>query len=332
MEPAPDKSPTPAARPARTRSTTVTALAVVVVAMLLAGAYLWRELADAREAARERERAVFQLAESDRVALRAELVEAQRLLRDLALREDALEREQASLRARTDQGRATFAMAEARHLLRLANETLVLTRDPERAAAALRAADARLAELGDGRTIAVRSEIARELAALAALPRSDPPGLALALIALGDKVQRLPLRTRLPEDAAPAVPPDDDAPPSAWEHFVARVKHAFAGLITVRRAPSGAEPLLAPEQEWFLRRNLELKLESARLAALARDGAAFRASTRAARDWLAVHFDPAAAEVRAAVTDLDAMQRLELAPPLPDLSRALTLLDQRSGS
>ena len=327
MEPAANSPPASAPRP---RSSTTTALVVVVIAALLAAAYLWRELAEARAATRERERTVFQLAETDRATLRAELAEAQRLLRELTLREEALEREQATLRARTDQGRASFALAEARHLLRLANETLHLAHDPARAAAALRAADARLAELGDGRTLAVRQEIARELAALAALPASDPPGLALALLTLADQVQRLPLRTRLPD--APQPPPTDaEAPASAWDHFTARVQQAFSGLITVRRAPSGTEPLLAPEQEFFLRRNLELKLESARLAALARDGAAFQHSTRAARDWLAVHFDPTAPAVREAVKDLDAMQRIELSPPLPDLTRALTLLEQRTG-
>lgn len=327
MEPAANTPPASAPRP---RGSSSTALVVVVIVALLATAYLWRELADARVAARERERTVFQLAESDRAALRVELAEAQRLLRELATREEALEREQAALRARTDQGRASFALAEARHLLRLANETLHLARDPDRAAAALRAADARLAELGDGRTLAVRQEIARELAALDALPESDPPGLALALLTLADQVQRLPLRTRLPDSVQPP-PTEPAASASGWDHFVARVKLAFSGLITVRRTPGGAEPLLAPEQEFFLRRNLELKLESARLAALARDGAAFRHSTRAARDWLAVYFDPVAPAVREAVKDLDAMQRIELAPPLPDLSRALTLLEQRTG-
>jgi uncharacterized protein HemX len=327
MEPLDSKSPAPAPRQ---RSTTVTALAVVVVAMLLAAAYLWRELADARQTARERERTVFQLAESDHAALRTELGAEQRALRELSARADALERELAALRSRTEQGRASFAMAEARHLVRLANEQLHLARDPVRAAAALRAADARLAALGDASTAAARAEIARGIAALDALPRTDPTGLALALLTLGEKAQRLPLRTRLP-DAAPAAPPEAAAPASAWDHFVERVQLAFRGLITVRRAPGGAEPLLAPDQEWFLRRNLELKLETARLAALARDGAAFRSSTRAARDWLAVYFDPAAVEVRTAVADLDAMQRIELAPPLPDLTRALTLLEQRGG-
>jgi hypothetical protein len=44
-----------------------------------------------------------------------------------------------------------------------------------------------------------------------------------------------------------------------------------------------------------------------------------------------VYFDPTAPEVRAAVADLDAMQRIELAPALPDLTRALTLLEQGGG-
>ena len=299
-----------------------------LVAALIAAAFLWRELESARTAARERERTVFQLAETDRATFKSEIAEAQRLLRDLATREDTLEREQAALRSRTEAGRGTFALAEARHLLELANESLHLARDPERAADALRAADARLAELGDARTVAARAEIARELAALAALPRVDAPGLALALLGIEERVAHLPLRTRLPQ-TDDATPHEELAPPSAWAHLVERVQHAFRGLITVRRATEGTEPLLAPDQEFFLRRNLELKLETARLAALARDGAAFRLSTRTARDWLAVHFDPNAPAVREAVRDLDAMQRLELSPPLPDLTRAFTLLEQR---
>lgn len=313
------------------RSTLPAVLGVAALAALLATAYLWQELGAARSAARDRERTVFASVENDRVALRDELAEIAASSQELARRETTLEQEIAALRARSESGRETLTLAEARHLLRLANETLHLAHDPQRAAAALRAADARLAELHDGRIVAVRTQIARELAALSALPHADLPGVALALIALSERVPALPLRTRLPESAAP-VPADPAEPLSAWEHFVMRVQGAFRGLITVRRAPGASAPLLAPEQEWFLRRNLELKLETARLAALNRDGAAFVASIRTARDWLAVHFDPASPAVREAVRDLDAMQKLKLAPALPDLSRSLTLLEQRIGA
>jgi len=313
--------------PTPSRGVVPAVLGVAALGALLAAAYLWHELGVARDAARERERTVFALAESDRVALRAELAEVERLSRELDRREVALEHELAALRARSETGRETLILAEARHLLRLANETLHLAHDPEGAAAALRAADARLAELGDGGTVAVRTQIARELAALAALPHPDVPGLALALGALTERIPSLPLRTRLPA-GDPPPPAVDPVPVSAWEHFVARVQEAFRGLVTVRRAPGAAEPLLAPEQEWFLRRNLELKLETARLAALARD-AAFARCARTARDWLAVHFDPSSPAVREAVRDLDAMQKLDLAPPAPDLSRSLALLEQR---
>lgn len=313
----------------RSRSATLAALAVVVVAALLATLHFWRELAEERETARQREATFFQAAEAERAALRMDLAEAQRQLRALSEREAELEREHAQLRARTDQGRAAIALAEARHDLQLAEEMLAVARDPERAAVALRAADGALATLDEGAGSGARGEIRRALAELESKPVADAGALALTLGELGAKIADLPLRTRLPDAAAVAAAEDaDDA--GAWAHFMRRVGAAFRGLITVRRAPGGAEPLLPPEQEWFLRRNLELKLESARLAALARDDAAFHRIVDESRGWLERHFDPAAPGVAAALRALDGMRGARLAPAAPDLSRARALLDRRA--
>ena len=327
-----DADPNPVAPDATARRG---AVALLVVALTTTGtaAYLWHELDALRDADHARERRELEGAAAERAVLRASLDAQRRSIEQLGATQATLEQELATLRGG---GRAALARAEVLHLLRLANESLHLTRDPQRADAALAAADARLAELGDAPSAAVRAQLARERAALAALPRVDVPGIALTLQRIGGAIAHLPLRVRLggaPEagSAAGSAAAPAALPEGFWAGIGARLVALRDLLVKVKRASGPVEPLLAPEQEYFLRRNLELKLESARLAALQRDEVAFQGAVRGARDWLAVYFDSRHPAVNQAVADLEGLRRARLAPALPDISGSSALL-VRSGA
>jgi uncharacterized protein HemX len=304
--------------------------AMVVFALAAAGAaaYLALELAELKAERRAHAQAELDAAAIERIALARQLEEQREAQAALTARTAAFEQELAALRDLDSRGRDALLVADARQLLRYANEALHIARDPERAAAALALADARLAEAGTDRYADARAALTRERAALARLPRADVSGMALALSRITEQVARMPLRVRIPGPAAPESAAPDAAPDTAWEHITARIGSAFDRFVTVRRADGPIEALLPPGEEYFLRRNLELKLETARAAALARDAVAFRDSARVARDWMALHFDPAQPAVREAVRDLDGMLRVELAPPLPDISTSLALLER----
>lgn len=320
----------PRADPTPVRSTAMLAAVLVfALAAVTAASYLWAELGELKAERRAREQTELDVAAADRAAFAAELEQQREAQAALAARSAALERELAALRDQSSRGRDALLLTDARQLLRYANESLHIARDPVRAATALALADARLAETGDARYADARAALARERAALARLPRVDVAGMVLALSRITEQVARLPLRVRIPTIATTAAQGGaQDAPGSAWEHVVARFKSAFKRFITVRRAEGPVEALLPPSEEYFLRRNLELKLETARRAALDRDAVAFRASARVARDWMALHFDPSVPAVREAVRDLDGMLRVELAPALPDISTSLALLER----
>jgi uroporphyrin-3 C-methyltransferase len=305
--------------------------AMVVFALAAAGAaaYLALELAELKAERRAHAQAELDAAAIERVALARQLEEQREAQAALTARANAFEQELGQLRDLDSRGRDALLVADARQLLRYANEALHIARDPERAAAALALADGRLAEAGTDRYADARAALARERAALARLPRVDVSGMALALSRITEQVARMPLRVRIPgppqaEDKSSA----QGASGTAWDHVLARIRSAFKRFVTVRRAEGPIEALLPPGEEYFLRRNLELKLETARRAALDRDAVAFRDSTRVARDWMALHFDPAQPAVREAVRDLDGMLRVELAPPLPDISTSLALLER----
>ena len=82
-------------------------------------------------------------------------------------------------------------------------------------------------------------------------------------------------------------------------------------------------PLLAPQQQYFLRENLKLRLLAARFDLLFRDQTSFRADLAAANDWLRKYFDTRAPAVQAEQTLIKQAQATDMAIEMPDLATSL---------
>lgn len=225
-------------------------------------------------------------------------------------------------------GRNRFLMASIENLLLLANDRLQIAHDVNSAQVALQEADARIGDLRDPRLFNVRQAIAEERAALQQVPEPDYAGAALTLSSLAGRVARLPLRARAPDHfestvAAQAAPAAQD---TRWQRLRAAVGQALRGMFTLRRNEGPAARLLAPQEEALVHQVLMLRLEAARVALLRGDTVSFRDSCTAAARWLRDYFRAEDPAVQAALAELERLQPLELAPPLPDISRSLTLL------
>jgi uroporphyrin-3 C-methyltransferase len=223
--------------------------------------------------------------------------------------------------------RESWVLAEVEYYLRIANERLQLARDADSAQAALQLADTRLTELDDPAFTPVRAAIAEELLALQNLARPDITGISLNLGSLADRVSSLPLRSR-PEATADSEAEQPEAAGTGWQRAADAVGSAIKGLVSVRRSDEDIEPLLAPRERFFLYRNLELKLQLARIALLERDPAGFRDHLRGARGWLITYFDVEDARVRDLMDTLADLETREIAPAVPDLSASLRALRQ----
>jgi uroporphyrin-3 C-methyltransferase len=239
-------------------------------------------------------------------------------LRQVRNRLEAAAREEAS-------AERAPSLAEIEFLLLLADRELRLAGNPRIALAALREADDRIARLEDPALAGVRAAVNDEIAAVEAVAAVDIEGIALRLDSLAARIEGLPLRGALapePETAAG----DGADPASGWDRFVARVRSAASGLFRVRRSDAPAAPLLAPDESFFLYRNVELDLKSARLAVLAGDAANYGAGLGAARAALQEYFqhdDPAVAAVLDAI---DELQQRDITPRWPAISRSVGLL------
>jgi uroporphyrin-3 C-methyltransferase len=84
--------------------------------------------------------------------------------------------------------------------------------------------------------------------------------------------------------------------------------------------------LLAPEQAFFLRENLKLRLLNARLALLSRQTDAARADLINASAWLGKYFDPSARKTQAAIQLLAQVQGQLKTSELPRLDETMAAL------
>ena len=227
-------------------------------------------------------------------------------------------------------GRTTvgWRLAEAEYLLTIANDRLALERDRRTALIALENVDSKLQIIGDPALLPVRQRISAEVTALKAVDEPDIAGMALTLASLANAVGQLPLVDRTPPGEAREQMPQD-AGARTWQQVLQGVWEDLKSLVRIRRHEQPIEPLLPPDEEWYLRQNLRLQLEQARLALVGHETALFRQSLAEAGRWLAAYFDPQVAAVSNLAKTLDDLGQVELNPALPDISASLRELREQ---
>ncbi len=217
--------------------------------------------------------------------------------------------------------RHEWLQAEAEYLVRLASQRLVLARDTATAISALQAADARLREAGDPALIPLRKALAEDINTLQAIRQIDITGLSLKLSALVADIDNLRLLTPQPE-----TPPQTDAQKKRhkvenWKQLPAAMWEDIKSLIIIRDRQGPITPLLAPKQLFFLRQNLKLQLEQARLALLNGENEVYHERLDTARKWIENWFDPVDNRTLHVLKSLEDLAAVNIHPQLPALSR-----------
>lgn len=237
-----------------------------------------------------------------------------------------LENSMSSLQGVSAGARNTWLLAEAEYYMQIANAQLQLAGNPHLAALALGMADERIVQLSDPALTEVRQAVADELAALEVMGKPDIQGITLTLASLARVIDSLPLRktTEANADENAEIDPDLSGVDRAW----ASVKSAVSGLVKVTGPDQTAVPLLTPDAIYFLRTNLTLQLQAARLALLRGEQAVFQQSLDDAAAWLEQYFDAESAQVGSALETIDEIRGGVLEVTTPDISQSLRLLRQ----
>lgn len=326
--------PVPAGAATVPRSALIALILMAGGALLLA-ALLWQNLTHIQE------QLARQSADSAATAMAARVLaqQAQEVARDAAARqvllesrvsEVALQRSQIEeLMQSLSRSRDENLVVDIESALRLAQQQTQLTGSAEPLLAALRTADQRLARAAQPRLARLRAAITRDADRIKAAAVTDVPGVLARLDDVARQIDELPVANAVPGRAAlesahrqaPAA-----APVLWWQKWLEAVLAEARGLVRVSRIDRPEAALLAPEQTFFLRENLKLKLLNARLSLLARQNEAARADVAAAVTMLQKYFDAASRRTQQAATQLQQVQAQVRAAEVPRIDETLAAL------
>jgi len=259
-------------------------------------------------------------------ALRQELDERVRLLSSLPARMSTLESSMASLAGISQSSRDAWLVAEAEYYMQIANAQLQLANNPELAALALRMADERVVQMSNPALMEVRRAISDELAALDVMEKPDIAGATMTLASLAQVVGSLPLASGAGTASEEASLPEEEQ--SGLNRAWSSMKSAMSSLVRVTPPDQAKMALVSPDAESFLRNNLALQLQSARLALLRGEQAVFEQSLDDTGALLAQYFDGNSAQVLSAQETLVEIRGSVVAGSAPDISGSLLLLRQ----
>lgn len=229
-------------------------------------------------------------------------------------------------------------IAEVEQAVALASQQLQIAGNVEAALIALQEAEARLAIHDRGQLASLRRALAKDIDELRLQPVLDVSGLSLRLERLLERADALPFafEGQLPVDAAVGseMGPADSGGLAGWmagawrftQALAADVWHEVRTLVRVERLDQDDPVLLAPAQNTFLRENLKIRLLTARLALLARDGRTYEADLGQARAWVERFFDLRDDRVQAALNELKELEAVKVRYEPPDLSETFTAL------
>jgi uroporphyrin-3 C-methyltransferase len=327
-----DASP-PAATPRRASR----AMAGVLVLLAAVVAFLWWDTRGRIGATQDELTRRLHDIETESRDARALARQAQDGLRDSQARIGALEaklaesqNQQVALEALYQElarNRDEWQLAEIEQVLAIAQQQLQLSGNVRAALLALQLAESRLSRADRPQFLPVRRALARDIDRLKSLPALDVPGLSLALDRLVASVETLPLafdeRVERPAAKGSAKAGAPAAEEGFFERLGGEIWRELRQLVVVRRVDAPEPPLVPPQQAWFLRENLKLRLLNARLALLTRDEAGYREDLRTAQAWIQRYFDARARGAQAALGQIRQLSAASISFEPPSIADSL---------
>jgi uncharacterized protein HemX len=317
------------------------ALLLAFIAIMVAGMLWWQyrqfyvsldetdaEAAAALERVRAEQRALEDaLADANNSldALRQENASFAERLNALPGRFVALEQRLDTVQGGSFDARAQLMRSEAEYYLTIANTELKLAGDFENAMTALELADSRLGEIASPELAPVREAIAGELLALRSVRLPDIEGIVFTLGRLAGRAGQLPLRADLPLNLTSETNEPLAAEPGLGRLWLA-VKGTLFDLVRVERRDEPVPQALSATERALSRRQLEVELELARVAALRGDEQAFRSGLERALALLERDFDAESADVEGARMLLADLRGFDIDPARPDIGGSLLML------
>jgi uroporphyrin-III C-methyltransferase len=212
--------------------------------------------------------------------------------------------------------------------LLLAQQQAQLTGSVAPLLAALKSSDLRLTRAAQPRLAPLQRAIAKDVARIQATALSDTPSLLVQLDELALLADDLPIANAVGQARVtePLARKPDEAVSQWWLRMGVEIREEIKSLVRVSHISEPDAALLSPDQSFFLRENLKLRILNARLGLLSRQIEPARADLATASLVLGRYFAPGSRKTQTALALLKDVQGKMRALELPRVDETLSAL------
>lgn len=224
----------------------------------------------------------------------------------------------------------TWLLAQADFLVKLAGRKLWSDQDVTTAAALLKSADASLADMNDPSLINARRAITDDIASLSAVSQVDYDGIILKVNQLSNQIDNLRLADNNDDDA----PMDADSSElsssiSEWRVNLQKSWQNFMdSFITIRRRDETTVPLLAPNQDVYLRENIRSRLLVAAQAVPRHQEETYKQALDNVSTWVRAYYDTEDATTKAFLDEVDKLSQQSITMNVPESLQSQQILEK----
>lgn len=223
-----------------------------------------------------------------------------------------------------------WLLAQADFLVKMAGRKLWSDQDVTTAAALLKTADASLSDMNDPSVIPVRRALTDDIANLAKVSQIDYDGIILKLNQLSNSIDNLRLSDNYSDDS----PMDSDngelsGTLTEWRQNLVKSWDSFMdSFITIRRRDETAIPLLAPNQDIYLRENIRSQLLVAAQAVPRHQQEIYKQALETVSTWVRAYYDTDDESTKAFLAELDTLLDQNINMDLPESLQSQALLEK----
>ncbi|WP_301911521.1 uroporphyrinogen-III C-methyltransferase [Neisseria viridiae] len=208
-------------------------------------------------------------------------------------------------------GRADWLVDETETILNLAAQQLVLTGNIQTAVGVLEHINSRLSRFDQAELLPIKQAVSSDLAELKNRPYVDISGTALRLDRLETAVSGLPLM--LDGVLKPGVQVKNEAVSASWwQNVWEKSLGTLKGLVEIRRLENNDAMLISPEQAYFVRENLHLRLLDARTALMQRNSEVYQGDLNNAEAAVRQYFDAKSPATQSWLKELAELKALDV--------------------
>jgi uroporphyrin-3 C-methyltransferase len=224
----------------------------------------------------------------------------------------------------------TWLLAHADFLVKLAGRKLWSDQDVTTAAALLKSADASLADMNDPSLITARRALTDDISTLSTVTQVDYDGIILKLNQLSNGLDNL----RLADNDSDDSPMDSDSGElsgtiTEWRQNLVKSWHSFMdSFITIRRRDETAVPLLAPNQDIYLRENIRSRLLVAAQAVPRHQEDTYKQALDNVSTWVRAYYDTNDSATKAFLEELDGLSQQSIHMDIPQTLQSQALLEK----